>query len=46
MSTGQLNPQGIITSQIKLDEIVDKGFEALTNDKTQSKILVELSGEK
>ncbi len=46
MSTGQLNPQGIITSQIVLDDIVDKGFEALTNDKTQSKILVELSGEK
>ncbi|MFC5589644.1 2,3-butanediol dehydrogenase [Sporosarcina soli] len=46
MSTGQLNPQGIITSQIVLDDIVNKGFEALTNDKTQSKILVELSGEK
>jgi (R,R)-butanediol dehydrogenase/meso-butanediol dehydrogenase/diacetyl reductase len=46
MSTGQLNPQGIITSQIVLDDIVDKGFETLTNDKTQSKILVELSGEK
>ena len=46
MGSGQLNPQGIITSQIKLDEIVDKGFETLTNDKTQSKILVELSGEK
>lgn len=46
MSTGQLNPQGIITGQIVLDDIVEKGFETLTNDKTQSKILVELSGEK
>ncbi|MBT2570103.1 2,3-butanediol dehydrogenase [Planococcus sp. ISL-110] len=46
MGTGQLNPQSIVTSQIQLDEIVEKGFEALTNDKTQVKILVELSGEK
>ncbi|MCG7346528.1 2,3-butanediol dehydrogenase [Sporosarcina sp. ACRSL] len=45
IGTGQLKPQGIITSQIELDDIVDKGFEALTNDKTQSKILVKLSGE-
>ncbi|GEK32921.1 2,3-butanediol dehydrogenase [Kurthia sibirica] len=45
MGTGQLKPQGIITSQITLDTIVEKGFEALTNDKTQAKILVELSGE-
>lgn len=45
MGTGQLKPQGIITSQIQLEEIVEAGFEALTNDKTQSKILVELSGE-
>ena len=46
MGTGQLAPQGIITSQIELDDIVDQGFEALTNDKTQAKILVKLSGEK
>ncbi|MBB5181112.1 (R,R)-butanediol dehydrogenase/meso-butanediol dehydrogenase/diacetyl reductase [Planomicrobium koreense] len=46
MGTGQLNPQSIVTSQIQLDDIVDKGFEALTKDKTQVKILVELSGEK
>lgn len=45
MGTGQLKPQGIITSQIQLEEIVEAGFETLTNDKTQSKILVELSGE-
>ncbi|EIM05955.1 zinc-dependent dehydrogenase [Planococcus antarcticus DSM 14505] len=46
MGTGQLNPQSIVTSQIQLDDIVEKGFEALTKDKTQVKILVELSGEK
>lgn len=46
MGTGQLKPQGIITDQIQLDDIVEKGFEALTNDKSQAKILVELSGEK
>lgn len=45
IGTGQLKPQGVITSQIELDDIVDKGFEALTNDKTQAKILVKLSGE-
>ncbi|GAA3719646.1 MULTISPECIES: 2,3-butanediol dehydrogenase [Bacillales] len=46
MGTGQLKPQGIITDQIQLDDIVENGFEALTNDKSQAKILVELSGEK
>lgn len=46
MGTGQLKPQGIITDQIQLDDIVELGFEALTNDKSQAKILVELSGEK
>ncbi|SOC16104.1 2,3-butanediol dehydrogenase [Brochothrix thermosphacta] len=46
MGTGQLKPQGIVTSKIVLDDIVAKGFEALTTDKTQAKILVELSGEK
>ncbi|MGO2566271.1 MAG: 2,3-butanediol dehydrogenase [Brochothrix thermosphacta] len=46
MGTGQLKPQGIVTSKIVLDDIVAKGFEALTTDKIQAKILVELSGEK
>lgn len=46
MSSGQLNPQGIVTSLITLDDIVDKGFETLTTDKSQSKILVAMSGEK
>jgi len=45
MGTGQLKPQEMITDKIQLDEIVDKGFEALSNDKSQAKILVELSGE-
>lgn len=46
MSSGQLKPQAIITKQIALDEIVEEGFETLTTDKSQSKILVEISGEK
>ncbi len=46
MGTGRLKPQGNVTSQIILDDIVEKGFGALTNDKSQAKILVELSGEK
>lgn len=46
MGTGQLKPQGIITGQIQLDDIVEKGFQALSSDKSQAKILVELSGEK
>ena len=46
MGTGQLKPQGIITDQIELDNIVEQGFEALTTDKSQAKILVKLSGEK
>ena len=45
MNSGQLNPKQIVTSQIELDNIVSDGFEALTNDKTQAKILVKLSGE-
>ncbi|AAY60500.1 2,3-butanediol dehydrogenase (plasmid) [Bacillus cereus] len=45
MGTGQLKPQGIVTSQIELENIVEKGFEALTSDKSQAKILVKLSGE-
>lgn len=45
MGTGQLKPQPTITGQIELDDIVEKGFEQLTNDKSQCKILVKLSGE-
>lgn len=46
MSSGQIDPSPIITSHIELDEIVDKGFNVLLNDKSQAKILVKLSGEK
>lgn len=46
IGTGQIDPKGIVTAQIELDDIVEKGFEALINDKSQAKILVELSGEK
>ncbi|MFD2629940.1 2,3-butanediol dehydrogenase [Oceanobacillus kapialis] len=46
MASGQLKPNAVITDQIELDNIVEKGFEALSNDKSQAKILVELSGEK
>ncbi|MFC6040231.1 2,3-butanediol dehydrogenase [Paenisporosarcina macmurdoensis] len=45
MSSGQIDPKLIITSRIELEEIITKGFDALTNDKTQAKILVKLSGE-
>lgn len=45
MGTGQLKPQPVITDHIQLDDIVEKGFETLSNDKSQAKILVELSGE-
>src|SRR5699024_2689463 len=38
MSSGQLKLQGIITSHIKLDQIVKKWIEILTTDKSQSKI--------
>ncbi|MBU5266909.1 2,3-butanediol dehydrogenase [Virgibacillus proomii] len=46
MASGQLKPQSIITGQIQLEDIVDKGFEVLSNDKSQAKILIKLSGEK
>lgn len=46
IETGQLDPSPVITDHIELDEIVDKGFEALLNDKSQAKILVKLSGGK
>ncbi|WP_018665338.1 2,3-butanediol dehydrogenase [Heyndrickxia acidiproducens] len=46
IASGQLKPQAVITDHIQLDEIIEKGFEALTKDKSQAKILVQLSGEK
>src|SRR5699024_1820825 len=46
MSSGQIDPSPIITSHIEIEDIVEKGFNALLNDKSQAKILVKLSGEK
>src|SRR5699024_6606707 len=46
IESGQIDPYPVITDHIELEEIVEKGFEALLNDKSQSKILVKLSGEK
>lgn len=45
MANGQLQPQGIVTDKIELDEIVEAGFEVLINDKSQAKILVGISKE-
>ena len=40
---GQLNPEKMITSKIKLDEVVEKGFQALVNDRdSHCKILVDV----
>src|SRR5699024_5386744 len=38
--SGQVPSEKVITNKIKLDDIVDGGFELLLNDKSQSKILV------
>ncbi|MBS7577440.1 MULTISPECIES: 2,3-butanediol dehydrogenase [unclassified Enterococcus] len=43
IGTGQLKVSPVITKKITLDEIVEAGFESLTIDKTQAKILVDLS---
>src|SRR5699024_6007389 len=45
MGSGQLKLEVIITDHIQLENIVENGFEALTNDKSQAKILVELTGD-
>ncbi|OOG00637.1 hypothetical protein ASPCADRAFT_38429 [Aspergillus carbonarius ITEM 5010] len=43
LSYGQLNPEKMITSKIKLDEVVEKGFQALVNDRdSHCKILVDV----
>ena len=44
LANGGLPAQSIITSKINIDNLVEQGFEALMNDKSQSKILVKLSG--
>ncbi len=44
LANGRLPAQSIITSKIDIDNIAEQGFEALIHDKSQSKILVKLSG--
>ena len=43
ISSGRLPVEKLITSVISLDEIVEKGFEALVNDPSEVKILVEIN---
>ncbi|MCG2419185.1 2,3-butanediol dehydrogenase [Aequorivita sp. F47161] len=42
ISSGRLPVEKLITSEISLDEIVEKGFEALTKDPSEVKVLVNL----
>ncbi|GFN18672.1 hypothetical protein AtubIFM55763_002759 [Aspergillus tubingensis] len=43
LSYGQLKPERMVTSKIKLDEVVEKGFQALVNDRdSHCKILVDV----
>lgn len=39
-SCGALQSEKLITSKIKVDDIIEKGFEALLNNKNEIKILV------
>ncbi|MDF7626742.1 2,3-butanediol dehydrogenase [Lactobacillaceae bacterium L1_55_11] len=45
VSSGQINVEPVITDEISLDDIVDRGFNALTQDKSQAKILIDLQPE-
>ena len=45
VSSGQIDVEPVITDTIVLDNIVEAGFESLTHDKSQAKILVDLSQE-
>lgn len=45
IQTNQINASDIVTKEIDLDDVVSEGFEALSNDKKQAKILVRISGE-
>lgn len=42
ISSGRLPVEKLITSVISLDEIVEKGFEALVKDPSEVKVLVDL----
>ncbi|WP_042147251.1 2,3-butanediol dehydrogenase [Paucisalibacillus sp. EB02] len=46
IASGKIDVKRAITKRIPLDTIVEDGFVALTKDKSEVKILVELSGEK
>lgn len=41
--TGKMEVEKLVTSKISLDEIVDKGFEALVKDPSEVKILVDIN---
>lgn len=43
ISSGGLPVEKLVTSVISLDEIVEKGFEALTKDPSEVKVLVDLN---
>lgn len=43
INSGRLPVEKLITSVISLDEIVEKGFEALTKDPSEVKILVDIN---
>lgn len=43
INSGRLPVEKLITSVISLDEIVEKGFEALTQDPSEVKILVDIN---
>lgn len=40
IASGQIPSEKVVTNKIKLDNVVEDGFELLLNDKSQSKILV------
>ena len=43
INSGRLPVENLITNVISLDEIVEKGFEALVNDPSEVKILVDIN---
>ncbi|GBD58723.1 hypothetical protein TEHN0098T_0719 [Tetragenococcus halophilus subsp. halophilus] len=46
IENNQIDVSPLITDHIELENIVENGFESLSNDKSQAKILVKLSGDK
>jgi len=43
ISSGRLPVEKLVTRTISLDEIVEKGFEALVNDPSEVKVLVDMA---